>query len=199
MLKKFLYIFFFISILFTIYANIINFTNDISKNTNLDFGITEQISYFVSTNSENLFWPTPGYNKITSPFGSRISPITKKSSFHSGIDIGANEGSLIYSASDGIVSFLGFNGANGYSIHILANNFIFIYGHVSPNFIIKNGDFISKRSNYTEMLDQNMFLKLKTILIQILLGKSTNGSTTGPHLHFTIKKDGKAVNPLNYF
>ena len=148
---------------------------------------------------EIYFGQVHGYHNITSNFGSRISPITKKESFHSGIDIGAHEGSLIYSASDGVVSFLGFNGANGYSIHISSNNFEFVYGHVSPNYIIKTGDVISKRTNYTEMLDQNMLLKLKTILIQILLGKSTNGSTTGPHLHFTIKKDGKAVNPLNFY
>ena len=140
-----------------------------------------------------------GYHNITSSFGNRISPITKKSSFHSGIDIGAQEGSLIYSASDGMVSFIGFNGANGYSIHISVNEFTFIYGHVSPNYIIKIGDIIVKRSNNSEILVQNMFLKLLSTLIMILLGKSTNGSTTGPHLHFTIKKDGKAVNPLNFY
>ena len=151
MLKKFFYFFFFITILFTIYANIINFTDAVSKNNKLVLEQPEPISYFIPTNSEELFWPTPGYHNITSKFGGRISPVSKKSSFHSGIDIGAHEGSLIYSASDGIVSFIGFKGANGYSIHISVNNFEFIYAHVSPNYIIKTGDIISKRSNYSEM------------------------------------------------
>lgn len=140
-----------------------------------------------------------GYHNITSPFGERISPITKKTSFHSGIDIGASQGSLLYSASDGIISFIGFNGANGYSIHINSNSFTFIYGHVSPEFLVSKGSGVSKRSNYSAKSVLNMLIKLQTILIKILLGKSTNGSTTGPHLHFSIKKDGKAVNPLTFF
>ena len=149
MIKNFFYIFILISIFLTIYTNIINYTNTVSNNNNEEMEIvqcTDQLSYFVS-NSNDFFWPVPGYHKITSQFGNRISPITKKSSFHSGIDIGAQEGTYIYSASDGIVSFIGFNGANGYSIHISINNFSFIYGHVSPNFIINVGDIISKRSN----------------------------------------------------
>lgn len=155
MLKKFFYFYIFFSIFLIIYTNIINFTNANSSNNNEENKITEQISYFV-TDSNNLFWPTPGYHKITSPFGNRISPITKKTSFHSGIDIGAQEGCLIYSASDGIVSSTGFKGANGYSIHVLVNNYTFIYGHVSPNFSVKPGDIISKRTNNSEKLGQNM-------------------------------------------
>ena len=151
MIKKFFYFFTIFSIFIVIYANIINITTAVSNDFKLEINPTDPISYFIPTNSEELFWPTPGYHNITSKFGGRISPVSKKSSFHSGIDIGAHEGSLIYSASDGIVSFIGFKGANGYSIHISVNNFEFIYAHVSPNYIIKTGDIISKRSNYSEM------------------------------------------------
>ena len=59
MLKKFFYIFILISIFITIYANIINLTNAISENTILELDIPKQISYFVSTDSGNLFWPSP--------------------------------------------------------------------------------------------------------------------------------------------
>lgn len=139
-----------------------------------------------------------GYHTITSPFGQRISPITKKSSYHSGIDIGAQEGSLIYSASNGIISFIGFNGANGYSIHINSGTTKFIYGHVSPKYIVSVGNNINVGQiignvgpKYVPATSNNPYTDST--------GKSTNGSTTGPHLHFAIKKDGKAVNPLEYF
>ena len=147
-------------------------------------------------NNSNFFWPTPEYHMITSYFGTRISPITGKFSTHTGIDIGAAEGSSIYSVQSGLVTFIGFDGANGYSIHIQNDNYIFIYGHVSPNFIVSKNQYINigeiignigpkyvAPSSYNNYKDNT--------------GKTTNGSTTGPHLHLTIKKDGIAVNPLD--
>ena len=44
-----------------------------------------------------------------------------------------------------------------------------------------------------------MFMELLIIHIEIIYGNPTNGATTGSHLHFAIKKDGKAVNPLDYY
>ena len=58
-MKKFFYIFILITIFLTIYANIINLANTASQDKNLKVEPNESISYFVSTNSENLFWPTP--------------------------------------------------------------------------------------------------------------------------------------------
>lgn len=49
------------------------------------------------------------------------------------------------------------------------------------------------------MLDQKMFMMYLIIHTKIVIGNPTNGATTGTHLHFTIKKDGQAVNPLDYF
>lgn len=106
-------------------------------------------------------------------------------------------GTDIYSASSGIVTLAKFNGANGYSIHIINENLEFIYGHVSPNFIVHVGDKVEQNqiigqvgTKYVEKIPENNYTDYT--------GKPTNGSTTGPHLHFGIKKDGIAVNPLDF-
>lgn len=106
-------------------------------------------------------------------------------------------GTDIYSASSGIVTLAQFNGANGYSIHIANGNLEFIYGHVSPNFIVSVGDEVEQNQiigqvgpKYVKETPENNYTDYT--------GKSTNGSTTGPHLHFGIKKDGIAVNPLDF-
>ena len=85
---------------------------------------------------------TPNYHTISSPFGLRLSPTTGASIYHSGIDIPAPENTAIYSASSGIVTYLDFNGANGYTIMIQNSNTLLIYSHISPNFIVQLGETI---------------------------------------------------------
>ena len=58
------------------------------------FSLDNYLSYTDTDDTEYL-WPTPGYTKINSYFGKRISPTAMASSFHKGIDIGAPEGSCI--------------------------------------------------------------------------------------------------------
>ncbi len=67
------------------------------------------------------------------------------STYHGGIDIGASEGSKILSIDDGTVCFVGWNGANGYTIKINhSNGYQSTYGHVNPNFIVSLNDKVSK-------------------------------------------------------
>ena len=93
----------------------------------------------------------------------------------------------------------GFYGADGYSI-IIENsslNLQIIYGHVSPDFIVSKNQSVKESEKIgtvgpkyvdsdenTKYYDEN--------------GNKTNGATTGCHLHITIKKDGVAVDPLDY-
>lgn len=141
-------------------------------------------SHFQFTNQNtlnfknNFLWPAPGYTKITSDFGYRKAPTTGAGTYHGGIDIAAPENSSIISIADGIVSFVGWYGANGYTVIIHhANGYQSIYGHISPNFIISEGDKVQKgqliakvgpkyieATNYTNYIDKN--------------GKYTNGATT---------------------
>lgn len=107
-------------------------------------------------------------------------------------------GTNIYSATDGIVSYLAFQGANGYTIQINNQNAIFSYSHVDPNFIVNIGDSISKNQligkvgpKYIESIPHNPYTDST--------GQQTNGATTGCHLHFSVKIDGKAIDPQTLF
>ena len=197
MFKKYFIILISLLIFLSIFSNIINFYIQNTKESHSPNSSNINSHNWHFPTGENFFWPTPGYNNITSYFGKRKSPTTGKMSNHSGIDIGASEGSYIYSIQSGIVTFVGFNGANGYSIHVENSDFIFMYAHVSPNFMVSKNTYINIGEiiatvgpKYVQNSPNNPY-KDKT-------GKSTNGSTTGPHLHLTIKKDGIAVNPLDF-
>lgn len=149
--------------------------------------------------SESIFyWPVPGYTRISSYFGNRNSPTSGASSFHQGIDIPAHAGTSLVAAFSGIITYIGFNGSGGYTICFKNDNLQFIYHHVSPNYIVNVGDYIYSGQIIGQVGPKNVY-GVKNNPYKDSSGKPTNGATTGPHLHFTIKKDGRAVNPLNYF
>lgn len=97
----------------------------------------------------------------------------------------------------GKVIFTGFYGADGYTVIIENKNFKIIYAHVSPHFVVRKNQNIFKGEKigevgplYVECSENTKYFDNN--------GKKTNGATTGPHLHITIKKDGIAVNPLDF-
>ena len=137
--------------------------------------------------------PVEKYSKITSPYGTRIHPITGKVKVHSGIDFGVSQGTNLLSVFDGEVIFNSFKGAYGYSIMIESNDkqYICHYAHVDPRYMlpkgtkIKKGDVVGKVG--PKYVDVSPF--------RDYTGKYTNGYTTGPHLHFGLMKNGQYINP----
>ena len=102
-------------------------------------------SYSYSTNgniqidisSSGYAWPSPGYTRINSYFGYRTSPTAGASSYHSGLDIGAPEGTSLIAVTSGEITFASFLGGGGYTITLTSGNMKFTYCHVSPNYIVK--------------------------------------------------------------
>ena len=157
-------------------------------------------TYSAVYSSQGFVWPLTGYTYISSYFGSRISPTAGASSYHSGIDIPAPSGTPILAVCSGIVAFASWGAGGGYTIVIQNGtlNLSFSYCHVSPIFIVKKGDFISSGTIISTVGPKNVFGINNNPYIDEN-GLPTNGATTGTHLHLTIKKDGTAVNPLDYF
>ena len=173
------------------------FIPTITSNSNLDIINPEILGNFDISNS-SFYWPVPGYTRISSYFGKRNSPTAGASSFHQGIDIPAPSGTNLVAVFNGVITYIGFNGSGGYAIHIKSDNLQFIYHHVSPDYIVKINDFVYSGQIIGQIGPKNVY-SVPNNPYKDSNGKPTNGATTGPHLHFTIKKDGIAVNPLNYY
>lgn len=124
-----------------------------------------------------FIWPT-ACRTITCYYGPRIHPITRRPSYHNGIDIGASYGSTISAASAGTVTAVGFDTGYGYYVTINhGNGYSTLYGHMS-RYIVSAGDYVSQG--------------------QTIGYVGSTGWSTGPHLHFTIYCNGATVNPLGY-
>ena len=126
-----------------------------------------------------MCWPAKASTRITSPFGYRMHPILKVNKLHTGIDIGAAYGTDILAANSGKVITAAYN-ANGYGYYIMIDHgggIVTLYGH-SSKLLVKKGDVVTRG--------------------QVIAKVGSTGMSTGAHLHFEVRVNGKYTNPLEY-
>jgi murein DD-endopeptidase MepM/ murein hydrolase activator NlpD len=119
---------------------------------------------------------SPVNGPITSYFGYRYHPILHFTRFHAGLDIGAGWGSPIVAAADGQVVGAGWAGGYGREVQIAhGGGIVSLYGHMSE-IAAAPGSFVRRG--------------------QLIGYVGSSGLSTGPHLHFEVRKSGTPVNPL---
>jgi murein DD-endopeptidase MepM/ murein hydrolase activator NlpD len=124
-------------------------------------------------NGDLFIWPVSGY--ITSPYGYRASPFTGIRQFHTGLDIGAVTGTPIKAAMSGRVTTVGYNNSLGNHVVITHHSgYRTLYGHMSL-IRVKSGAYVVTGERIGDV--------------------GSTGLSTGPHLHFTVYKNGVTVNP----
>lgn len=126
-------------------------------------------------------WPTKSNWKITSNYGWRICPFHGRE-FHNGVDIvltSGTNGSPVYAIADGMVTRASRYGGYGNCIQVAhGGGYSSLYGHLS-GYNCSSGQFVAKG--------------------QIIGYIGSTGNSTGPHLHFTVFKDGSITNPLGLY
>ena len=126
--------------------------------------------------SGQLGWPVSG--EITSPYGYRTHPIWGTTIYHSGIDIGVDEGTPVHAADGGTVAWSGWMGGYGYAVVIdHGNGMSTLYGHNSE-LAVSEGQDVGKG--------------------QVIAYAGSTGNSTGPHVHFEVRISGDPVDPMGY-
>ena len=114
--------------------------------------------------------------RITSTYGMRRHPILGYSKMHRGVDYGAPLGTPVMAVGDGTVIQAGYAGANGNLVGIRhANGYTTWYAHLSK-ILVRKGQRVHQKDYIGRV--------------------GSTGRSTGPHLHYAIKKDGRHINPL---
>jgi murein DD-endopeptidase MepM/ murein hydrolase activator NlpD len=118
--------------------------------------------------------------QMASGFGYRSDPFTKVRKFHAGMDFTAKSGTPIYATGDGVVEKAD-NTASGYGNHIVIRHgfgYETLYAHLSK-YKVRRGQKVQRGD--------------------VIGFVGSTGRSEAPHLHYEVHKDGKVVNPLNFY
>ncbi len=120
----------------------------------------------------------PSDGPITSPFGWRVHPILGTSRLHNGVDFGAEYGSMIRAADNGVVIAAEWTGGYGNAVIIdHGNGITTLYGHTSEMYVTA-GQVVQKG--------------------QPIAAVGSTGLSTGPHLHFEVRRQGEPTDPMAF-
>ena len=144
--------------------------------------ITNEIDPGDMVAADRMYWPAPECSVITSSYKARWGR------WHYGIDIatwGSANGKPIVAAADGVVIYAGGNASSGYGYYImidhgrdaLGRRIVTLYGHCSQLYV-NVGDTVFGGSSTIAAI-------------------GNTGNSTGPHLHFEVRVDGSAVDPVS--
>ena len=123
-------------------------------------------------------WPCPSSTRVTSDYGTRVSPTSGASSNHKGIDIGAAYGADIVAAADGTVKAASYSSAAGNYVMIDHGGGLYtVYMHAS-SMVVSQGQTVSAG--------------------QVIAKVGSTGISTGNHLHFGVSLNGSYVSPWSY-
>lgn len=126
--------------------------------------------YMAAASTGAFSWPARGL--ITSRYGRRWGEL------HTGLDIAVPRGTAVKAADSGVVSFAGWNGGYGYCVIINhKNGYQTLYGHNSK-LSVRAGQAVGKG--------------------QKIASSGSTGRSTGPHVHFEVRKNGVPQNPSGY-
>lgn len=127
-----------------------------------------------------LGMPIVDYTRISSPFGTRIHPVTGVKKVHTGIDFAAPKGTDIFAAESGVVILA--QSWSGYGNAVIidhGNNLWTLYGHIRDGgTLVSEGETVKKGQKIAEV--------------------GMTGTATGYHLHFEVRINGNPVNPSSY-
>lgn len=119
--------------------------------------------------------PISGNFRQSSGFGNRTDPFSGRRAFHSGLDFAAPQGTTVLSAGKGVVTFVGTKSGYGNVVEVThANGLISRYAHLS-GFLSEEGQAVNTGTPIAKV--------------------GSTGRSTGPHLHFEVRKADSAINP----
>lgn len=121
---------------------------------------------------------TPTHGWVTSHFGYRMDPYTGERAMHKGLDIAGRMGTPVFAAADGEVIYASQKKSLGYAVKLRHGyNMETVYGHLQE-VLVKPGETVKRGQQIGRM--------------------GSTGRSTGPHTHYAVLVNGKAVDPRNY-